>query len=114
MTHDREVMGSNPGAVEWLNMKFFTLICCKNCIVCLKRLNINEKRPVLAHLQKVILACSPYICVIKMYEINASHGAIPSTMENATTYLMQCKMGNSLNLFTHARRLQWYVVKEFV
>ena len=26
-----------------LNGHFFTLICCKNCIVCLKRLKINKK-----------------------------------------------------------------------
>ena len=26
-----------------LNGYFFTYICCKNCIVCLKRLKINEK-----------------------------------------------------------------------
>ena len=30
-------------------MDFFILICCKNCIVCLKRPKINEKRPKLAH-----------------------------------------------------------------
>ena len=27
-----------------LDGHFFTLICCKNCIVCLKRPKINEKR----------------------------------------------------------------------
>ena len=32
-----------------LNGHFFTLICCKNRIVCLKRLKINKKRPGLAH-----------------------------------------------------------------
>ena len=34
-----------------LDGHFFTLICCKNCIVSLKRPKINEKRPGLAHLQ---------------------------------------------------------------
>ena len=38
-----KVMGSNPSAVYWMYMTFFTLICCKNCIVCLKRLKIKEK-----------------------------------------------------------------------
>ena len=33
---------------------FFTLICCKNCIVCLKRSKINKKRPGLAHLKKMM------------------------------------------------------------
>ena len=28
-----------------LDGHFFTLTCCKNCIVCLKRPKINEKRP---------------------------------------------------------------------
>ena len=32
---------------------FFTYICCKNCNdVCLKRPQINDKRPGLAHLKK--------------------------------------------------------------
>ena len=39
--HVREVMGSNPGAVYWMDMTFFKFICCKNCIVCLKRPKIN-------------------------------------------------------------------------
>ena len=36
-------VGSNPGFVYWVDITFFTLFCCKNCIVCLKRLKINEK-----------------------------------------------------------------------
>ena len=28
MTHVREVVGSNPGTVNWMDMTFFTLICC--------------------------------------------------------------------------------------
>ena len=44
MTHDREVVGSNRSTVYWMEMTFFTLICCKNCIdVCLKRPKINGK-----------------------------------------------------------------------
>ena len=43
MTHVPEVMGSNPGAVYWMDMTFFIFICCKNCIVSLKRPKINEK-----------------------------------------------------------------------
>ena len=35
--------GLNPSAGYWMEMTFFTLICCKNCIVCLKRPKINEK-----------------------------------------------------------------------
>ena len=37
------VMVLNPGAIYWMDMTFFTLICCKKCIVCLKRLKINKK-----------------------------------------------------------------------
>ena len=33
---------------------FFTLICCKNCTVCLKRPKINEKGPGLTHFLKRI------------------------------------------------------------
>ena len=36
-------MGSNPGAVYCMDMTFFTLVCCENCIVCLEGLKINEK-----------------------------------------------------------------------
>ena len=37
-------MGSNPSAVYWMDMTFFTLICCTNCSgVCLKRPKISEK-----------------------------------------------------------------------
>ena len=32
-------------------LTFFTLICCKNGFVCLKRPKINEKRPRMAHLK---------------------------------------------------------------
>ena len=37
------VMGLNPCAISWMDMTFFTLICCKNCVVCLKRPKIKEK-----------------------------------------------------------------------
>ena len=36
-------MGSNPGGVYWMDMTFLKVICCKNCIVCLKGPKINEK-----------------------------------------------------------------------
>ena len=39
MTHVLEVVGS----IYWMDLTFFTLICCKNCTFCLKRLKINEK-----------------------------------------------------------------------
>ena len=39
-------------AIHWMGMPFFTLICCKNCFVCLKRPKINEKEAGLAHLKK--------------------------------------------------------------
>ena len=39
-----KVVGSNTGAIYWMDMIFFTLICCKNCIVCLKRPKISKKR----------------------------------------------------------------------
>ena len=42
MTHVREVVRSNPGAVHWMDMTFFH-IDCKNCIVCLKSPIKNEK-----------------------------------------------------------------------
>ena len=50
---DREVVGSNPGTIHWMELTFFALICCKNCIVvCSKRPKINKKEARLAHLKK--------------------------------------------------------------
>ena len=49
-THVCKVVGSNPGAVYWMDI--FTLICCHNCNVCLERPKINKKRPGMAHLKK--------------------------------------------------------------
>ena len=43
-THVQKVVGSDPGAVYWMDIwTFFTFICCKNRNVCLKRAKINEK-----------------------------------------------------------------------
>ena len=37
-------MASSPGAIYWMELTFFTLICCKNCIdVCLNRPKMNVK-----------------------------------------------------------------------
>ena len=41
----QKVVGWNPGTVYWLDIEFFTLICCRNCILCLKRPKINKKEP---------------------------------------------------------------------
>ena len=51
-THVPKVVSSNPSAVYWMDMTFFTLICCKICIVCLKRLKINEKEVGVKFLKK--------------------------------------------------------------
>ena len=48
-THVQEVVGSNPSAIYWMDITFFTLICGKKCIVCLRRPEINKKRPGLDH-----------------------------------------------------------------
>ena len=43
-THVQKVVGSNPGAVNWMDIwTFFTLICCETCIAGLKRPEINKK-----------------------------------------------------------------------
>ena len=43
MTDILEAVGTNPGAVYWMDLTFFTFICCKNSIVRVKRRKINEK-----------------------------------------------------------------------
>ena len=51
--HVPKVVGSNPGTVHWMDMTFFTLICCKNCNdICLKRPKINKKEAGSAHFIK--------------------------------------------------------------
>ena len=50
-----KVMGLSTGAIYWMDIwTFFTLNCCKNYIVCLKRPKINKKRPWLDHCLKNI------------------------------------------------------------
>ena len=40
------MVDSNPGAIYWMDLTFFLhFIYCENCIVCLKRPKIMEKRP---------------------------------------------------------------------
>ena len=49
MTNVQKVLGLNHVAVYWMDVwRFFHIekICCKNCIVCLKRPKINEKEAV--------------------------------------------------------------------
>ena len=43
-THVPKVVGSNPGAGYWMDMTFFTLIYCGNCIVCLRKTENKQKR----------------------------------------------------------------------
>ena len=67
-THVPKVVGSNPGTVYWMDMTFFTLICCKKCIDCLKRPKINEQEagigPLLYHSHKkpflLLSQCLPF------------------------------------------------------
>ena len=56
-THVHKVVGSNHSDIYWMDTwTFFHIVIDKNCIVCLKRPKINEKRPELAHflLKKVL------------------------------------------------------------
>ena len=61
----------NPSAVYWMDMTFFTLICCKNCNdVCLKR----PLRSGLAHLKKWVIVlinkpCLENINILKAFLI---------------------------------------------
>ena len=62
------VIGDNScarghGFESWrriLDGYFFTLNCCKNCIVCLKRLKINEKEAGIGPFLKTIAAGDDY------------------------------------------------------
>ena len=63
--------GLSTGAVYWMDIwTFFTLNCCKNYIVCLKRPKINKKRPGLAHLKtffRVICGLGRYSTCLPTY-----------------------------------------------
>ena len=52
-THLQEAVSSNPDAVYWMDTTFFTFICFKNCIVCLKRPKINEKEAEVGPFKKI-------------------------------------------------------------
>ena len=55
-THVLKVVLLNPGAVYWMDIwTFFTLICCKHCIVCLKRPKVNKKEAVVGPFFKNVL-----------------------------------------------------------
>ena len=43
MGGDSRSKGCGFESQRWMDMTFFTLICCNNCIVCLKSPKINEK-----------------------------------------------------------------------
>ena len=49
------IESSNPGAVYWMDLTFFTFTCCKNCNVCLKRPEINEKEAGVGPFKKTAL-----------------------------------------------------------
>ena len=60
--HVPKVVGLNPCTVCWIDMTFFTLICCKNCNdVCLKRPKINKKEAGVSPFFKKLY--NLYICV---------------------------------------------------
>ena len=55
-------MGSNPGAIYCMDIwTFFALICCENCIVCLKRLKIKEKEAWVGPFKKTWRQYTPLI-----------------------------------------------------
>ena len=44
-------MGSNPGAVNWMDMTFFTLNCCINCFDLFEKTENNQKEAGVGHLK---------------------------------------------------------------
>ena len=54
------IVGLNPGTIYWMDMTFFTLICCKNCNnVCLKIPKINQKETRNGPLKSVLSKNAP-------------------------------------------------------
>ena len=45
------VVGSNPGAVNWMDMTFFTLNCCINCFDLFEKTENNQKEAGVGHLK---------------------------------------------------------------
>ena len=50
-THVPEVVCSNPGTIYWMDLTFFTCICCKNCIVLFEKTENKQIEAGLAHLK---------------------------------------------------------------
>ena len=71
-------MGSNPGAICWMDMTFFILICCDNFIACLKRPKINEKEAGLAQLKNI----QSYFT-----RGGAQHGILPASFKVFLSYI---------------------------
>ena len=84
-TYVQKVVGLNTGAVYWMNIwTFFTLICYKNCIACLKRPKISKKEAGLAHFR-----------IRKNIQIQSSY--CPSlSLEISRSKVGTCKIGTLL------------------
>ena len=59
MTHVQEVVGSNPGTIYWMEMTFFSLICCINCIVLFEKTENKQKEAGVGPFKKVTLQSLP-------------------------------------------------------
>ena len=81
------IVGLNPGTVYWMDMTFFTLICCKNCNnVCLKIPKINEKETRVGPLKSVLSKNAPTL--VALIGITNSHVPSPDpTQCRLPTYL---------------------------
>ena len=62
MTHVQEVVGSNPGTIYWMEMTFFSLICCINCIVLFEKTENKQKEAGVGPFKKQ--------CVLKMAKVH--------------------------------------------
>ena len=59
-----------------LDGHFFTLMCCKNCIFCLKRLKINEKEAGVGPFYKKSWEGKIASCATKILNLNWSAGLV--------------------------------------
>ena len=73
-------MGSNPGAVFWMDI--FHIVGCKNCIVCFKRPKINEKE---ARVEPFFITFSRL--VVKLAERTKWSGSFHNTLDVANHIL---------------------------
>ena len=83
MTRVQEVVGSNP--YIWT---FFTLICCRNDIVCLKKTENKQKETGFGPFKKTLMTIYPKITYNVMSSSDATIGTASKFIRKFITFIL--------------------------